>query len=138
MIKREELVISRKPYAVDLARIEGREWTEGRNLWVHIPAVWFRRKREGYSGPMRTVACLGEIRELSGVAAWGAPSAEYLATVGCMYQRVEGDCLARWDGTNLWSLADESDRAGYLDVLRPMLENFPAVPPSYDGWWSWR
>jgi hypothetical protein len=136
VIKMDKFVISHDPYAVDLLRMTV-EPNERPGSWhVVIPAVWFRRKRESYDGSMRTVACLGTIRddpetepELSG---------EFMAVVGVRWRRVEGDCLARWDGSNLWSLADESTRAGYLDVLRPMLENFPAVPPSYSGWWRYR
>jgi hypothetical protein len=124
MIKKGKFLISDKPYAVDL----GSYRPEGNG---GIDAVWFRRRREAYNGPLRTAACAGRLKgcqvpDLSTVDS-------FLATF--TDGRYGGDCLARWDGTNLWSLADEPDRERYKKILVPMLENFPAVPPSYSGWW---
>jgi hypothetical protein len=124
MIKAAKFRISDKPYAVDLETYR----PEGSGA---ISAVWFRRRREAYNGPLRTVACAGELRgclvpDLSTVES-------FLVTF--TDGRYGGDCMARWDGTNLWSLADESARARYKKILVPMLANYPEVPPSYDGWW---
>jgi hypothetical protein len=124
MIKKEKFLISDKPYAVDLDTYRSEHHGE-------IDAVWFRRRREAYNGPLRTVACAGTLRgclvpDLSTVES-------FLATF--TDGRYGGDCLARWDGTNLWSLADEYQRERLKKILVPMLAAYPEVPPGYDGWW---
>jgi hypothetical protein len=53
--------------------------------------------------------------------------------------RYGGDCTGRWNGTSYWandpsSLTPEGIER-HLGILRPMLENFPKIPPGYDGWW---
>jgi hypothetical protein len=96
-----------------------------------VSAVWFRRRREAYNGPLRTVACAGELR---GCQVPDSSTVEsFLATF--TDGRYGGNCMARWGGTNLWSLADESARARYKGILVPMLAGYPEVPPGYDGWW---
>jgi hypothetical protein len=124
MIKAPRFRISDKPYAVDLATYR----PEGHGA---IDAVWFRRRREAYNGPLRTVACAGELRgcqvpDLSTVES-------FLATF--TDGRYGGNCAARWDGTNLWSLADEPARERYKKILVPMLAGYPDVPPGHSGWW---
>jgi hypothetical protein len=124
VIKADKFRISDKPYAVDL----GSYSPDGSGS---LQAVWFRRRREAYNGPLRTVACAGELRgclvpDLSTVE-------QFIATF--TDGRYGGDCRARWDGTNLWSLEDESERERLKKILVPMLAAYPAVPGGYDGWW---
>jgi hypothetical protein len=124
MIKVSRFRVSDKPYAVDLGSYRPDDHGS-------VDAVWFRRRREAYNGPLRTVACAGMLRgclvpDLSTVDS-------FLATF--TDGRYGGDCVARWDGANLWSLADEADRERYKEILVPMLANYPAVPPTFDGWW---
>ena len=140
MRREDKLVISHGPYAVDLKRItvERQAVRPGTVYWnVHVPAVWFRRKRANYNGPMTTRACIGEISD--SVHAESFPEGDpvrIMELVGTHWKRVEGDCRARWDGTNLWSLEDESARQRDLDILRPMLATYPPrVPEGYSGWW---
>lgn len=124
MIKASKFRISDKPYAVDL----GSYSPDGSGS---LQAVWFRRRREAYNGPLRTVACAGTLRgclvpDLSTVE-------RFIATF--TDGRYGGDCRARWDGTNLWSLENEAERERLKKILVPMLAAYPEVPPLYDGWW---
>ncbi|HEY3559698.1 MAG TPA: hypothetical protein VGL05_19650 [Kribbella sp.] len=131
MIREDKFVISHAPYAVKLDSL-ARE-TYYSQVQVHyrysIEAAWFRR-RNG-----RTVACLGYLhtsRVESFVEA--APVLE-----GMTDGRYGGDCKARWDGDNLWAPQSTWDQmTTYEEFLRPMLENFPEVPPLFDGWWTFK
>lgn len=137
MIREEKFTQSRQPYAVDLSSLHAGEPGQTDHVWVRVRAVWFRRRRSGWggSGDMATVACLGELREL--VLPPVGDAVTFLT--GFTDGRYGGDCRARWDGEELWSVpASEQTRQGWLAVLRPMLENHPAVPPGYDGWWTFR
>jgi hypothetical protein len=136
MIREEEFRISRRPYAVNLdglrkrwQRIERRVPVPGarEGFWdCRIDAVWFRRRRG------QLVACSGEL--------WDFQDDEPQDAVEFLERhedgRYGGNAEARWDGSSIWTcgltLDDQNLR---LEILRPMLENFPAVPPGYDGWW---
>lgn len=126
MIREDRFLISRRPYAVDLSslRTEPSPGATSR-WWCHIDAVWFRR-RQGV-----TVACIGTLRDLQDTAPGDA--AEFLArhTDG----RYGGDCEGRWDGIGYWGAQEPDVIAAHLELLRPMLDNFPAIPAGYDGWW---
>jgi hypothetical protein len=131
MIKDEKFVLSRRPYAVDLGSLSTSETTDSSNVYGSVRAVWFRRRRAGYSGPMRTVACMGELREYQ-------PPPRDAQQFLEQYDdgRYGGDCKARWDGETLWAPeATEGQRQAFLAVLEPMLKNYPALPEGFDGWW---
>jgi hypothetical protein len=133
MIREDKFLQSHAPYAVDLSSWTPRGPDFGGST---INAVWFRRRRQGYSGPMRTVACAGYLAECL-IDPAPADAADFMArsTDG----RYGGHCRARWDGFNLWAPEmGEDERAGYKCLLVPMLDNHPAVPPSYSGWWTFR
>jgi hypothetical protein len=121
MIKASAFRISGKPYAVDM---ESYRLVDGHGRG-ELNAVWFRR-RTG-----KTVACAGWLWDYQEPCARTAAEFLKLLTDG----RHGGNCAARWDGTTLWSLADEAQRAEYLRVLVPMLEDYPAVPSGWSGWW---
>jgi hypothetical protein len=121
-----KFTLSRRPYAVDPETFELRD-----DGGADIRAVWFRRKRQGYSGPMVTAACYGRLWDFQSPRPGSAEQFPLQADDG----RYGGDCLARWDGANLWSHADEFDRARYLDILKPMLAAYPEIPPGFSGWW---
>jgi hypothetical protein len=94
---------------------------------VSAHAVWFRR-RNGL-----TVACAGSLWDYQNErpADWEAFARAH--TDG----RYGGNCVARWDGSNLWAPQMPFERAQeYLAVLRPMLDGFPAAPEPYQGWWT--
>jgi hypothetical protein len=133
MMKTSDLKISKPMFAVNLAAwscgdLDG--YPEGRRCTV--AAVWFQRKRHQYNGPMRTAACGGYLhRRVEGATPVDAVDMLSRPAVYSHY----ADCLARWDGSTLWSLEDEDTRAEYKRLLVPMLEAYPAIPASFDGWW---
>jgi hypothetical protein len=133
-VNREDRFIqSHQPYAVDLASFVPRGPDYGH---AKINAVWFRRRRSGYTGPMLTVACAGYLSECL-IEPAPADAADFLArfTDG----RYGGHCLARWDGHNLWAPEmGEDERAQYKRLLVPMLEAYPACPDGWDSWWTFR
>lgn len=130
VIRESKFLISKRPYAVDLTgmvvktrTLRGRPYHQ-----VTIPAVWFRRRRGV------TVACIGEF--------WDGfvdpKPVDVPATLTRMADgRYGGNCYGRWDGQGYWGVEPPAEVAEHLDVLRPMLENYPAVPEGYDGWWRY-
>lgn len=133
MIKVSKFRISHRPYAVDLSSFALTWPGEGsRQNWASFDAVWFRRRRGV------TVACIGQLRDYFSLAF--DPTAED-ALRAMDDGRYGGDCIARWDGQSYWandpsSLSPEGIER-HLAILRPMLENFPAIPRGYDGWWTY-
>ncbi|QYN41144.1 hypothetical protein K1T35_48265 (plasmid) [Pseudonocardia sp. DSM 110487] len=128
MIREEKFRISRRPYAVDLSSMKITPPSDGygRSHRMRVDAAWFRR-RSGF-----TVACVGQL--------WGylgeteprdAAHALELHVDG----RYGGDCHGRWDGAGYWGMEQLEDIERHVALLRPMLENYPALPPGYDGWW---
>ena len=119
----ETFRISKKPYAVKIESL----WLHRESHMVTVEAVWFRRK----AGV--TVACAGHL--------WDhmvdvKDTADFLERIDT--GRYGGTCMARWDGERLWTDPSLPYVNPYLGLLRPMLENFPAVPAGYDGWWVFR
>jgi hypothetical protein len=120
MIREDRFLISRRPYAVDLSSLNVTD-----SLRVTVRAVWFRRR----SGV--TAACVGELWDHQ--RATPATALEFLAAHDD--GRYGGDCHGRWDGERYWGAQEPDAIAQHLDLLRPMLANYPALPGSYDGWW---
>ncbi len=126
MIREDSLVMSHRPYAVDLASLDVQS-SFPRGRWVgSIPAAWFRRK-----GGV-TVACVGSLWDFQGDEP--ADAAAFLAahTDG----RYGGTCYGRWDGTRYWGAQEPATIEAHLALLRPMLDNYPDVPAGFDGWWT--
>lgn len=135
-MKREDrLLISHRPYAVNLdswaiSHSPACEYVPGHwtaETWRGtMQAVWFRRRRG------ETVACIGQL--------WDTQRAEPRDAVHWLEQhedgRYGGDARGRWDGTSYWGNVSLAEQEEHLAILRPMLENYPDVPPGYDGWWS--
>jgi hypothetical protein len=130
VIRDDRFLISRRPYAVDLGSLQGERINspQGRNPYLfdgRINAVWFRR-RNGV-----TVACLGEL--------WDLQYPEPADAVQFLRQhedgRYGGRCEARWDGRGYWGAEQPDVAAEHLELLRPMLANYPALVDGYDGWW---
>lgn len=133
MIREETFLISRKPFAVDLASLRGRqeETPRGRNPYYfagRVDAVWFRRRRG------ITVACIGTLWDFQ------YPEPPDARTFLERHEdgRHGGDCEGRWDGESYWGNGSLAEQERHLAVLRPMLDNYPAVPEGYDGWWTFR
>lgn len=131
MIRDDHFLISRKPYAVDLTTLRGNRMDTpgGRNPYSYdgrIDAVWFRR-RKGV-----TVACIGTLWDLQHPEP--ADAREFLTQHDD--GRYGGDCHGRWDGSSYWGNVPLAEQERHLAILRPMLANYPAVPPGYDGWWT--
>jgi hypothetical protein len=134
VIREPRFLISRKPFAVDLGSFQGGELHDhGGRFSVHarIDAVWFRRK-DG-----QTRACIGALGLWSQNLREPVDVSDPMAVLSAdLDSRYGGDCHGRWDGASYWGgegvLAVQEQ---HLALLRPMLDNYPAIPEGYDGWW---
>lgn len=133
MIREDRFVMSHRPYAVDLASLRVVEHpadpTRNRTVTTYsytVRAVWFRRKNRV------TVACIGTL--------WDISQERVDDAVAFLDQhddgRYGGTCAGRWDGAGYWGEQDLDEMAAHLDVLRPMLDGFPAIPDGFDGWYT--
>lgn len=131
MIREDKFLISRAPYAVQLDSLSSETYYgQIQNHYRYtIQAAWFRR----HGG--RTVACVGYLHTSQETETTDVARVLADFTDG----RYGGDCKARWDGDNLWAPESTWDEmTAYEEFLRPMLENCPAVPPGFDGWWTFK
>jgi hypothetical protein len=132
MIKVDKFRFSYRPYAVDLDSLYVRSrgvTHDGRDMFsVALHAVWFR-------GPKTAPkACIGRL--------WDYMTGEAPATAVEALQRMDdgrygGSCQGRWNGVGYWGAESPDLAAEHMAILRPMLENFPEIPPGYDGWWTY-
>lgn len=128
MIREDRFLISRKPYAVDLGSLSQYHRTEGStHASYRVDAVWFRRRRG------ITVACIGTLWDIQTDPA-PKDVAEFLARHDD--GRYGGTCDGRWDGERYWGAQEPDVIASHLDLLRPMLANYPEIPAGYDGWYT--
>lgn len=129
MHREDKFVMSHRPYAVDLASFridEIRNGYKGEYACATVSAAWFRRK----NGINQAV--VGELSDSQCTIPKDA--VQFLE----QYEdgRYGGRPFARWDGTSFWCAGQDPDEnAGYLELLKPMLADFPAEPPGYSGWW---
>jgi hypothetical protein len=138
VIRTDRFRISKRPYAVDLSSFNAK-WHE--NTWTGEPpknarkgtwhctiqAVWFRR-RSGL-----TVACVGYLWDIK----LAEPADALVFLEAHDDGRYGGTTLGRWDGSGYWgSEVTLEEQSQHLEVLRPMLAGYPAIPPGYDGWWT--
>lgn len=131
MIRADRFLISKPLYAVDLSSLRVKEhereqrYGGGTYASASVTAVWFRRK-----GAV-TAACTGRLWDYQdAVPADG--TAFLLAHADGRYG---GNCKGRWDGEKYWGAERPEEIAAHLDLLRPMLESYPEIPPGFDGWW---
>lgn len=132
MIREERFLISKRLYAVDLSSLRGARTVipNGRTPYSfngRVDAVWFRRK-QGV-----TAACIGTLWDLQHPEPDGALQFLVQHTDG----RYGGHCDGRWDGTSYWGNVTLDVQEKHLAILRPMLDNYPATPPGFDGWWRY-
>lgn len=131
MKREDKFVMSHRPYAVDLNSLESVQEirANGSSFYrYNIGALWFRKKRGVVS------ACLGYLWDYQNE--YTDDPIDFLAAHAD--GRYGGTTLTSWDGLGLWTTVDYQTSNQHLDVLRPMLEYFPNVPPGYDGWWTFR
>lgn len=124
-----KFLISHRPYAIDpdSLKVTERKREDGTSSWhATVWAVWFRRKN-GVN-----VACIGtlwDIQDSKPKTAWQFAEQHDDGRYG-------GNTHGRWDGSGYWGDEDLEIQAKYLEVLRPMLENYPDCPYGWDGWWT--
>lgn len=132
MHRENEFVLSHAQYAANLDSlrlaypeyVDEHDWA--RQSWI-VDVVSFRKVK----GVVR--ACAGTVGDHQDEVP--LTGAEFLSRIDGL-NRVSVTPTARWDGTSFWCAGQDPDEnARYLELLRPMLENFPAVPPGCDGWW---
>lgn len=129
MHREDKFVLSHRPYAVDLSSFridEIRTGWKGEYACATVNAVWFRRK----SGVNQAV--VGELSD----SQWTIPKDAVQFLEQYEDGRYGGSPFARWDGTSFWCAGQDPEKNDrYLELLRPMLESFPAAPGGYSGWW---
>lgn len=135
MHRTDRFLISQKPFAIDLSTVHGKQHPRGA---LHAfsgaaRAVWYRRQ----NGVTR--ACLGSLK------LWSHYLPEPLnlddphsILTADLDGRYGGDCEGRWDGENYWGAQKPETIEKHLTLLRPMLADYPIIPASYDGWWTFQ
>ena len=139
MKRQDRFLISHKPFAVDLSSLRSGEQTvrnEGteHEQWLYsgrINAVWFRRKQG------TTRACLGSLHLWShNLRSRIEDTSDPIQVLSAdLDSRYGGHTVGRWDGERYWGSQEPDVMAAHLELLRPMLANYPAVPEGHDGWW---
>ncbi|WP_405888858.1 hypothetical protein OG762_36905 [Streptomyces sp. NBC_01136] len=135
MIREDRFLISRKPFAVDLATLTGSQHERGDLIAFSgsVNALWFRRQ----GGVSR--ACIGSLKLWSHYLPEPLNLDDPQAVLSAdLDGRYGGDCEGRWDGTGYWGTEVPDVQARHLAILRPMLANYPALPSGYDGWWTFQ
>jgi hypothetical protein len=132
MIREDHFLISRKPFAIDLATVTGSQQPRG-DLTAFsgsANALWLRRK-DGV-----TRACIGSLglwsHYLPAPLDLDDPHAVLSAALDGRYG---GTCEGRWDGERYWGAQKPEVMEQHLAILKPMLAYYPALPDSYDRWW---
>lgn len=132
MIRSDKFRISDKPFAINIATITAEQGSQGERWYIsgRADALWFRRK----DGTTR--ACIGSL------GLWRHHMVDQIDATDPMAiltahldSRYGGDCFGRWDGERYWGAQEPAVMEEHLAILRPMLDNYPALPPGYDGWW---
>ncbi|MGW2010927.1 hypothetical protein [Streptomyces nigrescens] len=133
MIRDDRFLISRKPYAVDLSTVSGRQHERGDLIAFSGSAdvLWFRRQK----GVTR--ACVGTLMLFSHYLPAPLDLADPHAILAAdLDGRYGGDCHGRWDGTGYWGAEVPEVQRQHLEILQPMLANYPAIPAGYSGWYT--
>lgn len=130
MIREDKFRISRRPYAVDLSEPdsveEHRHADDALCYSIRVNAVWFRRRRGV------TVACIGSLWDFQDQR----PESVEQFLLRHDDGRYGGTTVGRWDGESYWGSGVTLEvQNRHLEILVPMLENFPETPRGYDGWW---
>ena len=135
MIREDRFLISRKPFAIDLATVTGSQHERGDRIAFSgtANALWFRRQ----SGVTR--ACLGSLKLWSHYLPRRLDLDDPRDVLSAdLDGRYGGDCEGRWDGERYWGAQEPDVQEQHLAILRLMLAKYPALPPGYDGWWTFQ
>lgn len=93
-------------------------------------AIWFKR-RDGIIS-----VSMGTLRNYYNTDLFEEPSGLFEFLRSYEDGRFGGDCVARFDGKNLWSDSKNVEvNKQRLKVLNSILGKFPNLPKNYDGWW---
>lgn len=135
MIRETKFLISRKPFAIDLSTVTGDQHPRGDRYAFsgRADALWFRRQQ----GVTR--ACLGSLKLWSHYLPEPLDLDDLHAILTAdLDGRYGGDCHGRWDGERYWGAQEPDVQEQHLAILRPMLAEYPAIPPGYDGWYTFQ
>ena len=135
MIRETKFLISRKPYAIDLSTVTGKQQPRGDRYTFSgtANAVWYRRQ----NGVTR--ACLGTLMLFSHYLPAPLELDDPRAILSAdLDGRYGGDCHGRWDGENYWGSQKPFEMDLHLMLLEPMLADYPVIPDGYDGWWTYQ
>jgi len=133
--REDRFLISRKPFAIDLATVTGEQHERGDLIAFSgsADALWFRRQ----AGVTR--ACLGSLMLWSHYLPEPLDLDDPHAILSAdLDGRYGGDCHGRWDGERYWGAQEPDVQEQHLAILRSMLAKYPAVPPGHDGWWTFQ
>lgn len=134
MIRSDRFLISQRPYAIDLSTVTGENTPQGDRFAFSgtANALWFRRK----DGTTR--ACAGHLMLFRHYLEAPLDVSDPVAVLSAdLDGRYGGTAHARWDGSRYWGDQDLEEMQRHLDVLKPMLAAYPALPPEHDGWWRY-
>lgn len=115
-------ISGKRRYAIDPGSLEV---SDADLALCTIRAVWFKRKDRV------TAACIGTLWDALVIGQEGLAGFLAMARDG----RYGGTCEGRWDGTQYWGAQEPEVMAAHLALLRPMLADYPDLPPGFDGWW---
>jgi hypothetical protein len=135
MIRESKFLISRKPFAIDLSTVTGKQHERGDCYAFSgtANAVWYRRQ----NGVTR--ACLGTLMLFSHYLPEPLDLDDPRAILSAdLDGRYGGDCHGRWDGENYWGSQKPFEMDLHLMLLEPMLAHYPVIPDGYDGWWTYQ
>jgi hypothetical protein len=135
VIREDRFLISRKPFAIDLATVTGSQHERGDLIAFSgtANALWFRRQ----SGVTR--ACLGSLKLWSHYLPRRLDLDDPQDVLSAdLDGRYGGDCEGRWDGERYWGAQEPDVQEQHLAILRLMLAKYPALPAGYDGWWTFQ
>jgi hypothetical protein len=135
MRRETRFLISRKQFAIDLTTVTGTQHERGDQYSFRgtCNAVWYRRK-DGV-----TRACLGSLMLFSHYLTEPIDVNDPHAILSAdLDGRYGGDTHGRWDGERYWGAQEPSVMEEHLAILRPMLTDYPSLPASHDGWWTFQ
>lgn len=93
---------------------------------TRVNAVWFKETKEG-------------IRSVSQGTIWNAQNGNLNVQkfIEAFRSSYGGSTEIKWDGKKVWAPRMDYEIVNQrLALLKPMLENFPAIPDQYEGWFS--
>lgn len=117
LVKLDKFTPSKRPYAIDLSSAK-RGYSS-----LYVDCIWAGRKNG------RTTASFGTLN------AYRVETVEEL--IEKIDMRYGGCSFAKWDGDTLITPSGVTQKlhSQYVEMLDAALNNFPAVPDGYEGWY---